>query len=108
MVQEARSHQDYAAALRSRVVGNGTAEHELRVLALDGEIDAAPAPYSVLIEQIRDDSFRVTDAQVQAVRAAAGSEKAAFELILASAIGAGLDRWDAAVNSMREADDAAG
>jgi hypothetical protein len=37
-------------------------------------------------------AWRVTDAQVASVRAAAGSEKAAFELIAAAATGAGLLR----------------
>jgi len=104
MAQEARSHQDYAAALRAHVVETGTAATELRLLALDGKV--APAPYSELIQQIRHDSSRVTDAQVAAVRDAAGSEKDAFELVLAAAIGAGLERWEAAVNAIREADDA--
>ena len=104
MAQKTRSHQDYAAALRARAVETGTAEPELRLLALDGKV--APAPYSELIRQIRHDSSRVTDSQVDAVRVAAGSEKAAFELVLASAIGAGLERWEAAVDAIREAADA--
>lgn len=108
MAEEARSHHEYAAALRSRVDESGTVDRELRVVALDGvsEGGVAPAPYSMLIRQIWNDSSRVTDAQVEAVRVASGSEKDAFELVLASAIGAGLIRWEAAVHSIGEAEDA--
>lgn len=45
--------------------------------------------------------------QVLAVREAAGSDKAAFEVILTAAIGAGLARWDAAQRAITEAKDAA-
>ena len=76
------------------------------MLALDGDSAKAPDPFSDLILQVRDNSSRVTDAQVEAVRVAAGSEKKAFELVLASAIGAGLERWEAAGMSIREAGDA--
>lgn len=106
MVQEAGSHQDLAAALGARVVDTGVLPRELRLLALHGDSAEASAPYSDLIRQVRDDSSRVTDAQVEAVRLTAGSEKEAFELVLASAIGAGLERWQAAANAIRGASDA--
>jgi hypothetical protein len=106
MAREVRSHQDLAAALRARVLESGRLRRELRVLALDGDGANAPVPYSALIVQVRDESFRVTDGQVDAVRRAVGSEKEAFELVLASAIGAGLERWEVAVNAIREAGDA--
>jgi hypothetical protein len=106
MVQEARAHQEFAAALRARVAETGSLARELRMLAVDGESAEATVPYSDLIRQVREDSSRVTDAQVEAVRVAAGSEKKAFELVLATAIGAGLERWRAAADSIREAGDA--
>jgi hypothetical protein len=46
----------------------------------------------------------VTDAEVAAVRDAAGSDRAAFEIVMSACVGAGLQRWDA----FREAIDAAG
>lgn len=106
MAREVRSHQDLAAALRARVLESGRLRQELRALALDGDGANAPDRYSALIVQVRDESSRVTDAQVDAVRLAVGSEKEAFELVLASAIGAGLDRWEVAVNAIQEAGDA--
>ena len=106
MAREARSHHDLAAALRSRVLETGRLRRELRVLALEGDGANAPVPYSALIVQVRDESSRVRDAQVDAVRRAAGSEKETFELVLAAAIGAGLERWEVALNVIREAGDA--
>ena len=49
---------------------------------------------------------RVTDAQVATVRAALGSDKGAFEIIMCASIGAGLARWDAAITAIEEATDA--
>ena len=106
MAREVRSHHDLAAALRARVLESGRLRRELRALALEGDAANAPVPYSALVVQVRDESSRVTDAQVDAVRLAAGSEKEAFELVLASAIGAGLERWDVAVDAIRGAGDA--
>ena len=106
MVQESHSHQDFAAALRARVLETGSLPRELRMRALDGDSAEAAPPYSELIRQVRADSSRVTDAHVDAVRAAARSQKEAFELVLASAIGAGLERWRAAADAIREAGNA--
>ena len=65
------------------------------------------APYDTLAKQIGDAAYRVTDAQVASVLAAAGSEKAAFEIIAAAAVGAGLQRWDIGAKVVQEAIDAA-
>jgi hypothetical protein len=46
------------------------------------------------------------DSQVANVIAAIGSEKAAFELIAAAALGAGLLRWQHATRVLNEASDA--
>jgi hypothetical protein len=63
--------------------------------------------YSDLARQIGDAAHRVTDAQVASVLSVvAGSEKAAFEIIAAAALGAGLLRWQQAIKTMEEAGDA--
>lgn len=66
-----------------------------------------PEPYDALVKQVDEDSFRVTDTQVQAVLQETGSEGDAFEVILTAAIGAGLRRWDAAEKVISEAERAA-
>jgi len=64
------------------------------------------APYDDLARQIGEAAWRVTNAQVASVLAAAGSEKAAFELIAAAATGAGLLRWQRAIKALEEMSDA--
>ncbi|MGO4592591.1 hypothetical protein AB4Z18_02090 [Leifsonia sp. 2TAF2] len=103
------SHESHAEQLRARVSVSGLTSQELRLAALGAAIDDrdAPEPYGTLVRQIIADSARVSDGQVLAVREAAGSDKAAFEVILTAAIGAGLARWDAAQRAITEAKDAA-
>ena len=102
------SHKQLAAALRARVEQTGMLDRSLRDGILARGAGGAPIsePYDALAGQIADDSYGVTDAQVRAVLAAAGSEENAFEVILTAAIGAGLRRWDVAARAIGEADDA--
>jgi hypothetical protein len=51
------------------------------------------APYDDLARQIGEAAYKVTDEQVAKVVEQVGSERAAFELIVASALGAGLHLW---------------
>lgn len=103
------SHAQLAGDLRSRVERSGTLERNLRlsILARGAGGPAVPEPYDSLAHQIAEDSFRVTDAQVAAVLHATGSEGNTFEVVLTAAIGAGLRRWDAAENAIREVGGAA-
>lgn len=103
------SHAQLAADLRSRVEQSGTLHRDLRLGILSrgaGDSTALPEPYDTLARQIGEDSFRVTDAQVDAVLRHAGSERDAFEVVLTASIGAGLRRWDVAAKAIREADGA--
>lgn len=101
-----RTHREHAHRLRDAVLGNGVLDERLRRGALDAGTEPLAEPYGALVRQIREDSSRVTDGQVKAVRDAVSSEKAAFELVFAAAAGAGVRRWDAAVRAMTEAGDA--
>lgn len=102
------SHAEHAEALSARVADSGGTDRELRLAVLQRGAGGAvvPEPYDDLVRQIARDSARVTDAQVDAVLRAAGSEKSAFELILSAAIGTGLRRWDAAEAAIEGAADA--
>ena len=55
-------------------------------------------PYDDLARQIGAAAYRVTDAQM-----AAGSDRAAFELVAAAAVGAALERWKAGLAAIDEA-----
>jgi hypothetical protein len=50
-------------------------------------------PYDDLVRQIGQAAYKVTEEQVASVAERVGSERAAFELVVASALGAGLHRW---------------
>lgn len=105
------THRRLAAAVRGAAAGpaglTGTALREA-VLARSAGGPATGEPHDSLARQIAEAASGVTDAQVAAVRAAAGSDKAAFEIILTACIGAGLARWDAATRVIEEAAGAAG
>jgi hypothetical protein len=64
---------------------------------------AVAAPYDALARQIGEAAYKVTDEDVATVVNQAGSERAAYELIVASALGAGLHRWRRGINVLDEA-----
>jgi alkylhydroperoxidase family enzyme len=49
---------------------------------------------------VRQHAYRVTDAQVEALRDAGLSEDEVFELTVAAAVGAGLERLDAGMRTL--------
>ncbi|MFW6775418.1 hypothetical protein ACOACO_14115 [Nocardioides sp. CPCC 205120] len=103
-------NQQHAAALRAAAIGDGAeTDATLRDSVLERAAGGAPVaePYDTLARQIGEAAYRVTDAHVAAVREAAGSDKAAFEVIMSACVGAGLVRWDAAARVIEEAIDAA-
>ncbi|MFJ1767363.1 hypothetical protein ACIOD2_44020 [Amycolatopsis sp. NPDC088138] len=103
------SHRDRAGTLRAAVSGDtGVTEAALRTAVAARAAGGPPVaePYDELARQIGEASYRVTDAEVAAVRQAAGSDKAAFEVVMSACIGAGLARWDTAVRVIEEATDA--
>ena len=104
-----QTHAHLADALRRRVHDSGVIDPRLRTGLVDAaasESSELPEPYRDLAHAIAHASHRVTDEQVAAVRQAAGSDRAAFEVVIAASVGAGLRRWDAASRAIREADDA--
>lgn len=107
--RDSEPHDVLAERLRTRVLQTGTISAELRegaVAAGAGQAAGIPPEYDALARQIGEASYRVTDAQVEAARRAAGSDRAAFEVVLSASIGAGLRRWDAALRAIEGAADA--
>ena len=91
MISSRFDHHSFAETLRRRVLeGPGETDPALRqrVAARAADGPAIEAPRDDLARQIGEAAYRTTDAQVARVLAAAGSEKAAFELIAAAATGA--------------------
>ena len=110
MASDPSGHASLAEALRRRVLeGPGATNPALRrrVAARASGGASIDAPYDDLGRQIGEAACRTTDAQVARVLAAAGSEKAVFELIAAAATGAGWLRWQQAIKALDKSDDAA-
>lgn len=102
------SHAELANLLRSRVEATGITEPALRRAAFGRGGGGGPieSPYEELAQQIGSAAYRVTDAQVAAVRQRVASDRATLEIILAAAAGAGMKRWDAASRVIGEVRDA--
>jgi hypothetical protein len=108
MADEA-THESLAASLRERVLTSGVLAADLRSGAMSvgaGATTELAEPFAKLAALVGESSYKVTDGQVQAVRDATGSDKAAFEIVMSASIGAGLRRWDAAVTAIEAASDA--
>ncbi len=99
-------HRALADAVRRRVLeGPGETAAALRH-AMAGRAAGGPAleaPYDDLARQIGQAAYKVTGEQVATVVEQAGSERAAFELIVASALGTGLHRWQRGLKVLKEA-----
>jgi uncharacterized peroxidase-related enzyme len=98
-------HRALADAVRRRVLeGPGETGAALRrgmaVRAAGGP--PLEAPYDDLARQIGQAAYKVTDEQVARVVEKAESQRAAFELIVASTLGAGLHRWRRGLNVLEE------
>jgi hypothetical protein len=103
------SHRRRAETLRTAMAGDtAITERALRTAVAARAAGGPPIaePYDDLARQIGEASYRVTDAEVDAVRQATGSDMAAFEIVMSACIGAGLARWDAAARVIAEAADA--
>jgi uncharacterized peroxidase-related enzyme len=99
-------HRALADAVQRRALeGPGQTSVALRHAMAQRAAGGPPleAPYDDLARQIGQAAYRVTHGQVASVVDKAGSERAAFELIVASALGAGLHRWRRGLKALDEA-----
>lgn len=106
MPTEKADHRALAARLEQRVFAEpAQTQPQLRQdmgRRAAGGPPIAP-PYDDLAGQIGAAAYRVTDAQMAAVRQLAGSDRAAFELVAAASVGAALERWKAGLAAIDEA-----
>jgi len=99
-------HRAMADAVRRRTYeGPGETDAGLRQAMAERAAGgpALEAPYDDLARQIGEAAYKVTDAHVANVVKQAGSERAAYELIVVSALGAGLHRWRRGITMLEEA-----
>lgn len=102
-------HHSHAEAVRAAVTAHTGVSDRLLRTAVSARAAGGPPtdePYDSLARQIGAASSRVTDAEVDAVKQATGSDKATFEIVMSACIGAGLTRWDAATRAIEETPDA--
>ena len=90
-----------AATRRAVVDGPGSTDTTIRRQVASGQ---PPPELAVLVQKIRDHAYRVTDADVDALRGRY-SEDQLFELIVAAALGAAEDRLKAAMAALEAACD---
>jgi uncharacterized peroxidase-related enzyme len=100
-------HRALAEVLHKRVLESpGVTDIALRQ-AMGKRATGGPAigeaAFDDLAQQIGRSAYNVTDEQVKKVVQKTGNEKAAFELIVAAAVGAGFYRWQKGLSILKEA-----
>jgi len=84
--------------VREVLDGPGVTTHGERMAALEG---SGPELMRTYLTKVREQSYRVSDEDFAALRAAGLSEDAVFELTVAAAVGAAWRRLEAARRAMR-------
>jgi hypothetical protein len=95
-------HAEAVSAVRHAVLrAPGATDPAARELSFLGGDDSEPlASY---VAKVQEASYRVTDADFEALRSVGLSEDALFELTLAAALGAAGRQLDAGLRALREA-----
>jgi hypothetical protein len=95
-------YADLIAALRTAVFdGAGAVDPAIRRAAGTGA--AVPETWTEYVGKVRDASYRITDDDVSALKAAGFTEEAIFEITVAAATGAALQRLDLGLRAMNGA-----
>ena len=62
---------------------------------------AAPADFAPYLAKVRGEAFRITDQDIEALKAAGHSEDEIFEQTVSAAVAAGLERLEAGLKAMQ-------
>jgi alkylhydroperoxidase family enzyme len=93
-------HAAAVKALRHAVFeSRGSTEPAVRDAA--GSSGQLPEPFGPYAAKVRDQSFRITDSDFAGLTAAGLSDDAIFEITIAAAVGAALQRLDAGMRAVR-------
>lgn len=100
----ARRHQRRFSGLERRVLdGPGQLDTGLRRAAFRRDLDGLPDEMRGYVGKVHDHAYRVTDRDVEALAAAGYTQDQIFEMTVAAAVGAGLNRLQRARQAMGEA-----
>lgn len=94
-------HAGLVAAVR-RAVFEDPAETEPALRRGAGAGSPLADPWGTYAEKVRDHSYRITDADMAALKAAGRTEEEIFEITVAAATGAALQRLEAGLRALRE------
>jgi hypothetical protein len=99
-VADADRHADRVAALHRAVFDSDAVTERVTraAAAIGGEL---PDPLSSYLSKVREASYRITDADFDALHSAGHSEEEIFELTVAAALGAALRSRDAGLRALR-------
>ena len=61
---------------------------------------STPPEFTAYLDKVRNEAYKVTDADVQALKEAGYSEDQIFEHTISAAVAAGLERLDAGLGSL--------
>ena len=92
-------YAELVAALRAAVF-DGAAAVTPAIRRAAGTGGSLPDPWAAYVAKVRDSSFRITDDDVDALKAAGCSEEEIFETTVAAATGAALHRLDIGLRAM--------
>jgi alkylhydroperoxidase family enzyme len=96
----AMRHAEKIAALRERVLnGPGVVDPSIRAAAFEGT--GVPDDLAAYVDKVVNHAYKVTDSDVERLKAAGYSEDAIFEITVAAALGAGVRRYEAGVKAMQ-------
>ena len=93
---------EVAALLRAVLESPAVTDPATRAAAYQGD-ELPPPPIVQYVAKVRGESYRLADADVQALLAAGYSQDTVFEITVAAALGAAMERLDAGLRVLREA-----
>jgi hypothetical protein len=94
------------AVRRSALTSPGALDTATRQAAAVGDTTQMPAAAAELVAKIRHQAWRITLADLDALRAVGWTEDQVFELTVAASVGAGLLRLDAGLAAIAAAQNA--
>lgn len=86
---------------RAAIQARGVTDPALRRAVYDAA--AQPPPLGPYLDEVRDQAWTITDADIGALQATGYSQDAILELTIAAAAGAAGRRYDAAIRALRGA-----